>query len=101
MPNNPTLSRSRRATSAWLVRVLIAILFVCLNSGTAKAQVVPTTAPPVTARSLAEIRVMPSAYAEAVENCEQIWDRGTHMTNRERSRTCRRVQYRLRNLEAE
>jgi hypothetical protein len=39
------------------------------------------------------------ADAAAIANCEAMWDLGTHMTKSEWSRTCRRVQNRLRQLE--
>lgn len=35
-------------------------------------------------------------HETAVANCVQMWDRGTHMTEQEWLRTCRRVQDRLR-----
>lgn len=40
-----------------------------------------------------------NAHEAAVTACLQMWDRGTHMTRREWSRTCRRVQDHLRRLE--
>jgi hypothetical protein len=39
------------------------------------------------------------AHAAAIANCEAMWDSATHMTKTEWSRTCRRVQNRLRKLE--
>lgn len=39
------------------------------------------------------------AHAAAVADCEALWDRATHMTRKEWSRTCRRVQLRLQQLE--
>jgi hypothetical protein len=39
------------------------------------------------------------AYAAAIANCEGMWDRGTHMTRKEWSRTCQRVQNRLQRME--
>lgn len=35
-------------------------------------------------------------HESAVANCVQMWDRGTHMTEQEWLRTCKRVQNRLR-----
>jgi hypothetical protein len=35
----------------------------------------------------------------AVADCERMWDRGTHMTKKEWSRTCRRVQNRIQQFE--
>ena len=39
-----------------------------------------------------------NAYDSAVADCMQMWDSGTHMTKQEWSRTCKRVQARLDNL---
>ena len=39
-----------------------------------------------------------SRYQGAVANCVQMWDRGTHMTQQQWLRACRRVQDRLRDL---
>lgn len=81
-------------------RVRIAILFLTLSSSTAVSQVPPATAPPAARSvSLTDIRLKQNADAEAVKDCEQMWDRDTHMTKKEWSTTCRRVQNRLRNLE--
>lgn len=35
------------------------------------------------------------SHLAAVADCERMWDPGTHMTRKEWSRTCRRVQNRL------
>ena len=39
------------------------------------------------------------AYEAAVADCEEMWDRGTHMSKQDWSRTCRRVQDRFRRYE--
>jgi hypothetical protein len=39
------------------------------------------------------------AHAAAIANCEAMWDSASQMTKTEWSRTCRRVQNRLRKLE--
>ena len=39
-----------------------------------------------------------STHELAVANCVQMWDRGTHMTQQQWLRTCRRVQDRLQQL---
>ena len=41
------------------------------------------------------------AYDRAVADCMQMWDSGTHMTKQEWSRSCKRVQTRLDNLNVE
>lgn len=40
-----------------------------------------------------------AAHDAAVASCEQMWDRGTHMSTQEWSRACRRVQNRLKLLD--
>jgi hypothetical protein len=39
------------------------------------------------------------AHDSAVANCVQMWDRGTHMTEQQWLRTCKRVQDRLQHIE--
>jgi hypothetical protein len=51
--------------------------------------------PPRKSLSLQSVQ---SAYHSAVADCMQMWDSGTHMTKQEWSRTCKRVQTRLDNL---
>lgn len=63
----------------------------------ASAEIAPAS-PSVTGQSRSLVSVEKSAHDAAVENCEQTWDRGTHMTKQEWSRTCRRVQNRLQQL---
>jgi len=38
------------------------------------------------------------AHDSAVANCVQMWDRGTHMTEQQWLRTCKRVQNRLQHI---
>lgn len=74
----------------------VALLSLSLCVGAALAQ----TAPPVV--SSAKPPVEPGrvqAYAAAIASCEGMWDRGAHMTRKEWSRTCRRVQDRLQQME--
>lgn len=79
----------------------IIILALALTTGAALAQtsgsplVLSTpsgTDVPADARKSASKQ---SVHDAAVANCEGMWDRGTHMTKIEWSRTCRRVQNRL------
>ena len=42
-----------------------------------------------------------NSYDSAVADCVKMWDSTTHMTKQEWSRTCRRVQMRLDNLNVE
>ena len=84
-------------------RILITALALILCAGATSAQTAPSIAwPPSDPRSAVganETRSNLSARDAAVADCEGMWDRGTHMTRQEWSRTCRRVQDRLRLLE--
>ena len=82
------------------MRILLAPLLLCFNADVILAQAVPLPGQAGLARPPADFRAKPSAakpsaFAEAVADCEQMWDRATHMTRQEWSRTCRRVQNRL------
>jgi hypothetical protein len=74
-------------------------LLLCLSAILALAEM------PVSAtRSSSEVPRKPNAdegarHEKAIADCERIWDRGTHMTKQEWSRTCRRVQTRLQGLD--
>ena len=77
-----------------------AALVICLSAGAALAQVSAPVRPSASAQSAAEQKSKRSILEAAVTDCESMWDRGTHMTKTEWSRTCRRVQNRLHLLEA-
>jgi hypothetical protein len=68
------------------------LLMLYLSAGAALSQTAPID--PATTRSVEE-----KAHAAAIANCEGMWDRDTHMTRKEWSRTCRRVQARLKQME--
>jgi hypothetical protein len=72
----------------------LALLLLCFNADTVAAQAMPTPAQAAPARPPADVRAKPDAFAEAVADC----DRGTRMSRKEWSQTCRRVQTRLQNL---
>jgi hypothetical protein len=72
------------------------LLIVCLSAGAASGQAV-RAAPSVATTSTEDSKE--KEYAAAVANCEGMWDRGTHMTREQWSRTCRRVQARLKQME--
>jgi hypothetical protein len=42
-----------------------------------------------------------AANATRYAECVELWDRGTHMSKRDWSRTCRRIEDRLQNLQVE
>jgi hypothetical protein len=76
-------------------------MVVCLAIGLAvTAQSEIASAASVTAERVPEMTPEQKRSRElAVANCESMWDRGTHMTKRDWSRTCRRVQNRLQSLD--
>ena len=76
----------------------LAATMVCLSAGVASAEVVaprPTGVAPPSAEAASKR----GALEAAVMDCERMWDRGTHMTKKEWSQTCRRVQNRIQQLE--
>ncbi len=75
--------------------IILAAITVCLGTGIALAEVV---APPPTkaAPSATEAVSKRTSLEAAIADCERMWDRGTHMTKKEWSQTCRRVQNRIR-----
>jgi hypothetical protein len=72
------------------------LLMLALSAGSALSQTAPTD-PATTTTSIEAGKE--KAYAAAIANCEGLWDRDTHMTRKEWSRTCRRVQARLKQVE--
>jgi hypothetical protein len=73
------------------------LLSLSLCVGAALAQTGPPMVPSATLPS--DESGKEKAYAAAIANCEGMWDRRTHMTRKEWSRTCRRVQNRLQQME--
>ena len=71
------------------------LLMLALSAGAALSQTAPKD--PTTTTSVEADKE--KAYAAAIANCEDMWDRDTHMTRKEWSRTCRRVQARLKQVE--
>lgn len=65
----------------------------------AAAQVVAPAPPGPTPKARQTIAAEKDTHAAAVADCEQMWDRGTHMTKQEWARTCRRVQDRLQQMQ--
>jgi hypothetical protein len=72
------------------------LLIVSLSAGAASGQAV-RAAPSAAATSTEDSK--DKEYAAAIANCEGMWDRGTRMTREQWSRTCRRVQARLKQME--
>jgi hypothetical protein len=78
---------------------IIACLVLLASTG-ASLQAQPTPGEKLPSAAAASVESdKQKAHTAAIANCEAMWDRGTHMTKTEWSRTCRRVQNRLRQLE--
>jgi len=80
---------------------VVAFLILVLSAGAALAQTGPAApTAPTSGATLASVEAgKQKAHAAAIADCEAMWDRATHMTRKEWSRTCRRVQLRLQQLE--
>jgi hypothetical protein len=82
------------------MRNKIIACLVLLSSAGASLQAQPAPSEKLPGAAAASVESdKQKAHRAAIANCEAIWDRGTHMTKTEWSRTCRRVQNRLRQLE--
>jgi hypothetical protein len=79
--------------------IILAAAIFCSSAGIASAEVPVSPRPPAGAGSLAVEAAKQSAHETAIADCERMWDRGTHMSKRDWSQTCRRVQNRLQHLE--
>ena len=79
--------------------ILIAATALCLSTGTAFAEIAVVPRPTANPRSSAVEPIKHSVHETAITDCEGMWDRGTHMSKRDWSQTCRRVQNRLQQLE--
>lgn len=81
---------------------LIIVLAIGCSTGAVFAQVVP--APLAKAGSETSMKTPQASKqleeARALADCERMWERATHMTKQEWSRTCRRVHERFRQLDA-
>jgi hypothetical protein len=79
---------------------IIAFLILASSAGAALAQAaaVPIAQTAVATATSVEVAKQ-KAHTAAIADCEAMWDRGTHMTRNDWSRTCRRVQNRLQQLE--
>jgi hypothetical protein len=85
--------KQRHAPHLFAVSML---LMLSLGAGAALSQTAPRV-PGTTATPAEDAK--DKAYAAAIANCERLWDRDTHMTKKEWSSTCRRVQARLKQME--
>jgi hypothetical protein len=72
---------------------------LCLGMGTAFAEMAVAPRPAADPRASVVQPTKQGAHEAAIADCERMWDRGTHMTTRDWSQACRRVQNRLLQLE--
>ena len=69
------------------MRILLAPLLLCFNADVILAQAVPLPGQAGLARPPADFRAKPSAakpsaFAEAVADCEQMWDQARNMSGK-------------------
>lgn len=77
----------------------ITALLLVAGGGYVLAEVTVLPRPEPSSERPSRIYTEKSAHDLAVANCVQMWDRGTHMTEQQWLRTCRRVQDRLKQLQ--
>ena len=89
------------------MRILIVAAVVCAAGAagalaqTASAPAKPATPPKAAAPPTTAALPTKGVADNAMSECMRMWDRGTHITNLEWTRTCKRVQSRLDNLKVE
>jgi hypothetical protein len=82
------------------MQIKIIVSLILLASAAAAVRAGPAPSVVMVAAPVASVEFdKQKAHAAAIATCEAMWDRTTHMTKAEWSRTCRRVQDRLRKLE--
>jgi hypothetical protein len=78
------------------IKIIVSLILLASAGATVRAD----PAPSVVAAPVASVELdKQKAHAAAIANCEAMWDSASQMTKTEWSRTCRRVQNRLRKLE--
>ena len=80
------------------IKIIASLILLASAAAAVQGQPAPSVATAGATAASVELDKQ-KAHAAAVANCEGMWDRATHMTRTEWSRTCRRVQNRLRQLE--
>jgi hypothetical protein len=78
--------------------IILAVVMAWLSASAAFAEAAAAPQLPRVV-SPAEAASQRSRLEAAIADCERMWDRGTHMTKKEWSHTCRRVQNRIRQFE--
>lgn len=79
--------------------LFIATLLFVAGAGCVFAEVAPPSRPAASSALPSNKVAEKRAHDSAVANCVQMWDRGTHMTEQQWLRTCKRVQDRLQHIE--
>jgi hypothetical protein len=80
------------------IKIIVSLILLASAGATVRADPVPSVAMVAATAESVELDKQ-KAHAAAIANCEAMCDSATHMTKTEWSRTCRRVQNRLRRLE--
>jgi hypothetical protein len=80
------------------IKIIVSLILLASAGATVRADSAPSVAMVAATAESVELDKQ-KAHAAAIANCEAMWDSATHMTKTEWSRTCRRVQNRLRKLE--
>jgi hypothetical protein len=97
-PNNTAASQEKGLAPSMKIRVIASLILLASAGVTVQAHPAPSVAMSGATAASVELEKQ-KAHAAGIANCEAMWDRTTHMTKTEWSRTCRRVQNRLRQLE--
>lgn len=109
IPSDLEVALRGAAVSTWFRRekwrskagaIILAAMMLGSSAVIACAEVATALRPAGATPTSAAKSSQPSPHEIAVADCERMWDRGTHMTKKEWSQTCRRVQDRLRQIEA-
>jgi hypothetical protein len=79
--------------------ISLAATVLCLAAGIASAQMSMAQRPAGLAQRTPEVASKRNSHEAAIADCIRMWDSATHMTRKEWSETCRRVQARLQRLE--
>jgi len=83
-----------------LALAIAATLLFCLSAELAFSEIPAGEAKAASAEAAAKRSADAIAMEErAIGDCERTWDSGTHMSKQDWSRTCRRVQLRLKRLD--
>lgn len=81
-----------------VARPMLLAAILAIATDVAVAEVLPVK-PKAPALSPEAVSAKKLERDKSILECEQLWDRGTHMTKQDWARTCRRVQDRIERLQ--